>query len=188
MTGDWMITRSGAWKEFGRADAFDISIWDIAHSLSKIDRFNGHGRFMYSVAQHSVYCAEQVEFFYAFDALMHDAHEALCGDMNGNLKNHMQDFRQFEDECQNFMALNYELRSPVPNKVKEIDGSMLVTEISQLFDGPPRRPKGFEDARILAVEIQEMEWRKARQLFMDKFNSLCPSHLAAVETPEWWDH
>ena len=37
----------------------DFNIVDIAHALSLICRGNGHIRFFYSVAQHSIACAEE---------------------------------------------------------------------------------------------------------------------------------
>lgn len=60
----------------------------IAHSLAQINRFNGHAARPYSVAEHSLLVCDIVERDFGlgvqaqFAALMHDAHEAFCGDMH----------------------------------------------------------------------------------------------------------
>ena len=70
----------------------DIDFTDIMHSLSQINRYNGHTKFPYTVAQHSVYVA-QLEYKHSKDAkralaaLMHDAAEAYIGDIVRPIKN-----------------------------------------------------------------------------------------------------
>lgn len=67
-----------------------IDIRDIANSLSKICRFNGHVSHFYSVAQHSVLVcylfAESEGGMFSLEALMHDAAEAYLGDVIKPLK------------------------------------------------------------------------------------------------------
>lgn len=70
----------------------DIDISDIIHALSLINRYNGHTKFPYTVAQHSVYVA-QLEYKHSQNArkalagLLHDAAEAYVGDIVRPLKN-----------------------------------------------------------------------------------------------------
>ena len=64
----------------------DFNIVDIAHALSLICRGNGHIRFFYSVAQHSIACAEEaVARGYSpeviLGCLLHDASEAYLSDV-----------------------------------------------------------------------------------------------------------
>lgn len=70
-----------------------IKFRDIAHALSRIGRYNGHtsGEHVYTVAQHSVWVAMQVQRMGSSgdtvrQALLHDAHEAYMGDIVTPLK------------------------------------------------------------------------------------------------------
>ena len=89
-------TYSGRMVHLVNPDADTIALCDIAQSLSKLSRYNGHTRsdWGYSVAQHSVWVAAAMSHFDeagiaddAFKAaLLHDAHEAYTGDIVKPLK------------------------------------------------------------------------------------------------------
>ena len=69
----------------------DVSLHDIAHSLSMSCRYGGHCREFYSVAEHSVILAELILEQYgdtrlAYNALMHDATEAYVCDLPRPIK------------------------------------------------------------------------------------------------------
>lgn len=83
----WMQTHSGQRFELLAPRAEDVSIEDIAHHLARTLRFSGatSGDSGYSVAQHSVLCADLVEHWghpaqTQLEALLHDAAEAYTGD------------------------------------------------------------------------------------------------------------
>ena len=63
------------------------SLSEIAHSLAHINRFTGHANRAYSVAEHSLLVMSIAKHEFAADApgqlaaLMHDAHECICGDV-----------------------------------------------------------------------------------------------------------
>jgi hypothetical protein len=63
-----------------------LKIEDIAHALAHINRFTGHTWRAYSVAEHSIICAQKASPEAKLHALMHDAHEAYLGDVSGPLK------------------------------------------------------------------------------------------------------
>jgi len=70
--------------------AEDINIKDIARSLANTCRYGGHVPKFYSVAQHSILCAQQIvdDDVLRKWALMHDASEAYIGDIPIPIKAH----------------------------------------------------------------------------------------------------
>jgi 5'-deoxynucleotidase YfbR-like HD superfamily hydrolase len=62
----------------------NIELVDIAVSLSRVNRYVGHTRFPYSVAQHSVLCSDMALAeapHLAMHCLFHDAAEAFTSDI-----------------------------------------------------------------------------------------------------------
>lgn len=83
--------RSGKLLDLENPDPDLINIHDIAHALGFTARFQGHTKFFYSVAQHSVFVADLVKknggaLQTQHAALLHDAHEAYLGDIPTPLK------------------------------------------------------------------------------------------------------
>jgi uncharacterized protein len=93
----WMQTYSGGQFFYDAADGKSaISIVDIARSLSRTIRFNGHSSSPITVAEHSVVVMEIVQTEGGTErqqlyALMHDAHEAYTGDVSRPLKHFLQE-------------------------------------------------------------------------------------------------
>lgn len=89
----WMITITGRDHYLQSAHQMNNtpSIEEIAHALSMINRFNGHTRRPYSVAEHSLLVkdiakCEGASPIAQMAALMHDAHEAFIGDVSSPVK------------------------------------------------------------------------------------------------------
>lgn len=83
---DYLQTRTGRlyWSE---PERYNFTIQEIAESLSRICRFNGHMGWE-SVATHSIRVARAVGIMsprVQLAALLHDAHEAYIGDIPGPL-------------------------------------------------------------------------------------------------------
>lgn len=69
----------------------EIELEDIARALSQINRFTGHTKRLYSVAEHSIYVAELLRqwgepTYVQLQGLLHDSQEAYLGDISGPLK------------------------------------------------------------------------------------------------------
>ena len=127
--------------------AEDIDIRDIAHALSLIVRANGHFPEFYSVAQHSIHCAEEAmarkaDPRKALLCLLHDASEAYIADVTRPLKRNLSEYREAEEKLQT--AIYIKLTGFAPDKrelefVSMVDDTLLCHEFKhyigeQLFD------------------------------------------------------
>lgn len=90
----WMLTIGGREHHlagYAMQGQSSPQISEIAHALAQINRFTGHCHRPYSVAEHSLLVADLARMDGATSivqlaALMHDAHEAFCGDMSSPVK------------------------------------------------------------------------------------------------------
>ena len=118
-----------------RVDLFEpktseISIFDIARSLSQQCRFLGHTTRFYSVAQHSILVSQLVPNEDALWGLLHDASEAYTGDLPRPFKGllEMVQYRLAEGRLMVTICDRYNLRPEMPRSVELADRAMLATE------------------------------------------------------------
>lgn len=114
----------------------DVHLEDVAHSLARVNRFNGHTRDAYSVAQHAVICSRILQALSeplavaqaALYALHHDDGEAYLGDMPSPLKHApmMAGYRRASEAAQAACYRAFGLDpTAVPASVHDIDRRML---------------------------------------------------------------
>lgn len=84
----WLQLINGKPYDFHGNAKLELAPVDLARALSHINRFNGHTRKPYTVAQHCVVVSRYLDFcpLYAMHGLLHDAHEALVCDLPTPLK------------------------------------------------------------------------------------------------------
>lgn len=131
-----LITSSG--ETISLLGKVKIGIRDIAKSLSRINRYTGHS-LPYSVAQHSVLVSELCPPQFAFQGLMHDAHEVITGDVSSPLKEVMEHqhpgwWSEIESGYAGQIRRYYGLPESLNGAVKEADFKALQHEIAYLFD------------------------------------------------------
>ena len=122
-------------------DQQDIDIEDIAHALSLICRANGHFRHFYSVAQHSIACAEEAvargySLEVALGCLLHDASEAYLCDVTRPVKKHIPAYLQAEEKLQGVIWKRFigrELTKAEQQQIFEIDDHILSMEFHLLM-------------------------------------------------------
>ena len=187
----WLLTATGQAfdLEFIAHDSIDIQ--DIAASLSKMNRFTGHTSRLYSVAEHSLLCAEILERdggvrdrAVLLAALLHDAHEAYCGDIATPLKQRLDmltagAWSREEDRLQRHILHRfgiYGVYADHYHTIKHADLVALATERRDLMPPHPREwpvlagvaPVGWLRLQDRA-HMRDTDWRQA---FLDRFAAL----------------
>ncbi len=177
--GDWMETYTG--KRFYPTDPRpeDVDIADIAHALSLICRFNGHVSHHYSVAQHSVHCAQlAVKMGFnpemQFLALMHDAAEAYVCDLPRPLKYSMMGaYAPIEGAVETAIHQRFEIQ-PFScwqhTTIKKLDDTVLYCEARQLLSKAEWVPEGTG----YSIEIPKWTPEFAELCFIANFTRLEP--------------
>ena len=188
----WILTASGKAFDLAEPTADMVDALDIANSLSKIVRWNGHQNDGangpgISVAEHSVRVAEVVQKtpavrFYGqpfsrrtltLAALLHDAHEAYLGDISSPVKNLIG--RRIVEACERridaaieeHFGLDSELmRHPI---IKRADEILLATEGRDLM---PPSPRPYLPDGPLEQVIWPWHPMSARERFLDMLKSL----------------
>jgi 5'-nucleotidase len=174
--GDWIITYTG--KRFYPLDPReeDINIEDIAHSLSLINRFTGHTKFPYSVAQHSLDVAHALATWHDVDksvqlaGLLHDASEAYVNDLARPLKRMLPDYTAAKNKILDVIDQKFKVNTRV-GIVKLADSRALVTEAPQLCNGEgwwslPQWPEPYP------YTIHQQPWYFSEEDFLQKYEEL----------------
>ena len=166
----WVQTFTG--KQFHVFDPslHEISIIDIAHSLSLVCRFNGHCKTFYSVAEHSWRASFLVQHCDALAALMHDASEAYLSDISKPVKPHLANYYEIEDGLMVAIAKKYKFQYPLPPSVKEADVTLLFTEKRDLMGPEPFAWTGT--VKPLTEVIAPMTPAVAKDMFLKRFAQL----------------
>lgn len=178
----YILTRSGRQFDFLNPQPDAVAIEDIAHALSHINRFTGHTKYAYSVAQHSIAVSRYLERTEAsvevqFAGLMHDAHEAYFGDISTPLKSVLP-IREFEDRIQAVVgaAFGLTLAQMHDRRVKLADLTALAIEAEHLM--PPDAVAWDYLAPVTpemrqCMDIPEpLQAHQAARAFFTRFNEL----------------
>lgn len=165
--GGFIITRSGLPFYLETPEVNDFRIEDIAASLARTGRYNGHLTYpddldlVYSVAQHSVYVHNYVEVMHpgmeaGAWALMHDGAEAYYGDMVSPLKRIIPAYGVLEDNAADVMCEAFDIdRSPVIDRiVKHADYLVYVAEARLM--APHNTDDSFNDFWDIPDSVGDM--------------------------------
>lgn len=184
----WMLTNGGRQHDLRMPQAATIHIDDIAHALSLINRFTGHTRRPYSVAEHSVLVMDICRHEMALDvhgqlaALLHDAHEAYSADLSAPAKREVgEGWVHFEERQQRAVRSAFGLHQAAYHAaaaIRRADLIALATERAQLMPlaGPPWeallhiQPVGWVDLNDRGRA--SLSWQDWRGIFRDRFDEL----------------
>lgn len=173
-----MLTYSGRYVNLIKPDPATISITDIAKSLSQTNRFGGHTRRFYSVAQHCVLASHLVPLKYRLHALLHDAAVAYFGDMVQPLKrlDGNAQFRAWENMMQaeifDRFGLGLEQSEECKACIQEADLIMLATERRDLMPPDTTPWPILEGIKPRNGNINPVSSLQAESMFLARFKEL----------------
>ena len=162
---------------------FDLT--DISHALSLLCRGNGHMKHFYSVAQHSIACAEEAKARgysarVQLGCLLHDASEAYLSDVTRPVKKDLDYYLKVEallqDRLWAFFIPGRVLSEEERGQIFEIDDAMLSWEFKELMaeeleDGwkqlktaPDCSFAGMEDVEKRFSVIRSGRWKENEKI------------------------
>jgi hypothetical protein len=168
-----MQTFTGKIVDLRNFTADDVRLADIAHALALINRFTGHSKVPYSVAQHSVMVSHLTRPENALWGLMHDASEAYLGDVARPLKVLVPEYRALEHHVQRVIASVFRLPWPIPEDVKHADNEALLAEKRDIITVDHAWNINAMPAR---ARVNPAGWQFAKEEFSRRFREL--SHEA----------
>lgn len=171
-----------------------VSILDIAWSLSQLNRFYGHSLRPYSVAEHSllvadILAARGLDVHAQLAGLMHDAHEAYCADLHPATK-HMigPAWAKLEKRMEYAVRSAFWLHTAAAmhaDSVNRADQIALNAELrdlrgeSQASQNPAHTVPGWVD--LLTPERATRTWEGWRDLFVERFSKLQDARNTALD-------
>jgi hypothetical protein len=191
----WLLTASAARLDLVAPAAADIDLAALAEVLARLPRFTGHTpQVHYSVAQHSLLVAEllvrrtdlpqpRAQLY----ALLHDAHEALVGDMNTMVKRRITlewpDFpaawtrilRPIDAAIFTAAGLEPEMPEPIAAAVALADAQALNLEFHDLFPDSAWRETARADLPEPPASIPVIRawaWPRAAEMFRRRLEAL----------------
>lgn len=171
----------------------DFRIQDIAESLSKIARFNGHTRKHASVAQHSILVSYLLEGTgFEMEGLMHDAAESVTGDISSPMKRAIVEMvyritgerdidpvKAITVPIDVAIARQFSLCYPLPPAVKAADLEAMTLERRQMML-PASGVAWTTDVKAREFALTWVEPGAAAQAFMDRYSDLLFRQKGAV--------
>ena len=171
-----IVTHYGNVIDLLDPDPADISLFDIAHNLSHLCRFNGATKYRYSVAQHSLFVSRLVSPQHALQALMHDATEAYLGDVVKPLKELLPDYQTLEDRMWASICEALGIEPYLTEEVHRGDVSAYLKERVTLIGKPILEDPDYHryvGQLIIDEEIPgDQDPNEVKQEFMTRFHTL----------------
>jgi uncharacterized protein len=175
-----ITTYSGTHVDLLQPEYADIVIDDIAYSLSKTMRFNGHTNRPYSVAEHSLHGLPFCRAENRLEFLLHDAPEAYLGDIVGPLKGTglFASYCHLESRWWGAISARFGVRLVLPKEIHTVDKRMLITEQRDLMG---RRPRWNDRYQPLATHLSPVmpSCDEVAERFLAKFHQLTSKTVGA---------
>lgn len=123
----------------------DVDIIGVAHALSQVCRFNGHTRFIWSIAQHSLLVEKIISEYTEYKdnyrvrliGLLHDASEAYISDLLRPFKKEIKEYGKIEAAVENCILTFCNITDVTDKEweiVKKADDTALMVEAKVLMN------------------------------------------------------
>lgn len=130
----WLQTHSGKKFDYVNPTVAMIDLKDIARGLARIPRFMAQTNLLITVAEHSMYVADNLPEDIRLEGLMHDAAEAYTGDVPAPLKHLLgESFKGIERRIETVIAERFGLQYPFDKRIKEMDSHALYCEAAHFM-------------------------------------------------------
>lgn len=151
----------------------DVCVEDIAHALSLICRGGGHIRYFFSVAQHSMNCADEAAARgwskrIVLACLLHDASEAYIADIIRPVKPHLSNYLDIEAQIMSVIYDYFGLADLTEEEkkcCKQIDDEMMAHELHRMMPGEENRPVPELKSE---PDFRERPYKEVEQDFLDR--------------------
>ena len=144
-----------------------VSIEDIGHHLSMVNRFTGGSPFPVSVAQHSVWVSHHVgdDPDLQLAGLLHDAPEAFINDLASPIKYNprLEAYRELDVSITRVVYERFGLPFELLKRIKGADDKAFETEVASFYN-----PESLMSSEV----VHEITWRQAKKRFMDRFDAI----------------
>lgn len=165
-----MNTFTGKQFDPMKIKAEDICIEDIAHALSLLCRGGGHLIHFYSVAQHSINCANEAKARGYSDkvvlsCLLHDATECYISDVIRPVKQHLSNYNEIEKMIMDVIWKKYGLDALKEEEKlvwRQIDNDILGHELKNMMVGERDRSVVKLEANL---DFSERNYREVENEF-----------------------
>jgi uncharacterized protein len=134
------------------------SLTVVARSLGNQARYLGHTARTYSVAEHSFHAWALTPSRFSRHALLHDAHEAVTGDIPAPWKALVPEFEAHEIGwmCAAAAAFRLDWTEAARTAVDVVDRSLLATELRDLMEIPGDVIEADLEIAPLPISLQRM--------------------------------
>lgn len=179
-----MQTFSGSPFDILAPRAKDIRLLDMAEALGNLQRFTGHGRVPYSVAQHSVLVSMLLDGTgLEMEGLFHDGHEAFTNDISSPMKIAIKEMayrltgervdiiKAIEGPIDEAIARQFSLIYPRPPAVKAADMEAMTIERRQVMH-PASGLEWTTDVKAREYSLAQMTCDEATATFIARYNYL----------------
>jgi hypothetical protein len=171
-----IVTFTGKTFDFMNPRCEDICIEDIAHALALTNRYNGHTRVPYSVAEHCVRMS-YMKIGEPLNNLLHDAAEAYIGDIPRPIKQglcwfHYRTYSHRELMILEVIYLAFGLTFAHSLETKKADNIIMATEIRDLMPSSSLFEPWVLDYTPLPRKIKPWSWRTAERKYLSRFEEL----------------